>query len=62
MSSITCATRSYFADPVQRRVSEQIATLLLPGGFFVIGKHEAVPEGMQRLLPCNGSLGIYRAV
>jgi len=53
---------TYFADPVQRHVSEQIATRLLTGGFFVIVKHEAVPEAIQGLLPCNGRLGIYRAV
>ena len=53
---------TYFADQVQRRVSEQIATRLLPGGFLVIGKHEAVPEGMPQLLPCDGRLCIYRAV
>ena len=53
---------TYFADPVQRRVSEQIAMLHVPGGFFVIGKHEAVPGGMQQLLPSDGRLRIYRAV
>ena len=34
----------------------------VPGGFFVIGKHEAVPGGMQQLLPSDGRLRIYRAV
>ena len=53
---------TYFADQVQKRVSEQIASRLLPGGLLVIGKHEAVPQGMPQLLPCDGRLCIYRAV
>jgi chemotaxis protein methyltransferase CheR len=53
---------TYFADPGQKRVLERIVARLLPGGCFVIGKHEAVPKGMYGLPLCTGRLGIYRAV
>jgi len=51
---------TYFDDEVQRQVLERIAGRLVCGGYLVIGKHEALPPGIQRLQPTASRLGIYR--
>ena len=42
---------TYFAEPLQRQVLERIADHLVPGGFLLIGKHEALRGETQRLSP-----------
>jgi chemotaxis protein methyltransferase CheR len=52
---------TYFGDPVQRQVLEGLREHLVPGGFLVIGKHEAIPAPAPRLVPCSSKLGLFRA-
>jgi len=51
---------TYFDDQLQRRVLDRITERLVSGGCLVVGKHEALPAGTQRLLPCASKLGVYR--
>ena len=51
---------TYFAEEAQRKVLRRIVERLLPGGFLVIGRKEALPEDIERLRPHNAGLGIYR--
>jgi chemotaxis protein methyltransferase CheR len=53
---------TYFAEPLQRKIVGEITRRMLPEGFLVIGKQEALPAGVQRLSPCGGNTGIYRVV
>ena len=52
---------TYFAEPLQRQVLEQMAGRLVPGGVLIVGKHEAPPEGTRGLKPSVPGLGCYRA-
>jgi chemotaxis protein methyltransferase CheR len=51
---------TYSEDTLRRAVLRRVLGRLIPGGFFVIGKHEALPAGLPALLGCPGRLGIYR--
>ena len=51
---------TYFAESVQTRVLEEVVGQLRPGGFLLIGEHEALPEGRAGLLPHRGAGGLYR--
>jgi chemotaxis protein methyltransferase CheR len=42
---------TYFAEPLQRQVLEQLAKHLVPGGYLAIGKHETIPAGTPGLEP-----------
>jgi chemotaxis protein methyltransferase CheR len=52
---------TYLAEPLQRQVLERLREHLVPGGFLVIGKHEAIPAQAPRLVPCSSKLGFFRA-
>ena len=49
---------TYFADPVQGHVSEQIATRLLPGGFFMIGKQRPFQRRCRVFCPVT-AVSVY---
>jgi chemotaxis protein methyltransferase CheR len=51
---------TYFAESVQTRVLEEIASRLQPGGVLLIGEHENLPEGRVGLGPYPGAAGFYR--
>lgn len=51
---------TYFDAERQRRALEAIAARLAPGGFLVVGAHEALPGGVEGLVPCAGALPVYR--
>ena len=51
---------TYFADDLQRKVLRGIAERMVPGGFLVIGKKEALREGHERFRPYEARMGIYR--
>lgn len=46
---------TYFEDTLQRAVLRRVLGRLIPGGFFVIGKHEALPAGLPALVGCPGA-------
>jgi chemotaxis protein methyltransferase CheR len=50
---ITCrnVAFTYFDEPLQRQVAAALAQSLVPGGLLMLGKGEALPDGIQQLLP-----------
>jgi chemotaxis protein methyltransferase CheR len=51
---------TYFDDALQRRISDKLQKRLHPGGFLVLGTHEALPaeaSGFKRISP---RLPVYR--
>ena len=50
---------TYFDVPLQREILEGIRQRTLPGGFLVIGRHEALPPGATGWMPLRASK-IYR--
>lgn len=50
---------TYFDVPLQRRVLDELTRCLRPGGVFVTGTHEQLPESPS-LHPYGGDLGVYR--
>jgi chemotaxis protein methyltransferase CheR len=45
---------TYFDDALQRRISDELRQRLRPGGFLVLGTHEALPgkaSGFERISP-----------
>ena len=50
-----------FEPELQREVADRLARALRPGGALVIGSHEALPDGVPRLVPWCGRLGVFRA-
>ena len=51
---------TYFDEALQRGVLERISDTLLPGGFFITGIHEPLPQGEVSLKPFSGIPGIYQ--
>jgi chemotaxis protein methyltransferase CheR len=51
---------TYFDHELQRRVAEQLAACLRPGGALVVGAHERLPEGLGDLAAWSASLGVFR--
>jgi chemotaxis protein methyltransferase CheR len=51
---------TYFAEPLQRRVLERLASRLVPGGALVLGRHEALPAGAQGFAPWEAAPGVLR--
>jgi chemotaxis protein methyltransferase CheR len=51
---------TYFDDALQRRLLREIGERLAPGGVFVIGAHETLPEGSAGIVPFSRGLPIYR--
>jgi chemotaxis protein methyltransferase CheR len=53
---------TYFAEPVQREVLEQIAERLVPGGILVVGKHESLPPSTRQMVAYDELHGLYQRV
>ena len=51
---------TYFDAPLQRRTLERMLGVLRPGGAFVIGLKERLPEGAAGVAAWVPELGIYR--
>src|SRR5215216_2117443 len=51
---------TYFGDELQREVGRHLASSLRAGGALVVGGHEALPEGLDRLEPWPAARGAYR--
>jgi len=51
---------TYFADALQRHTSDQLRERLRPGGFLVLGTHEALPADAGGFLRLTPHLPIYR--
>jgi chemotaxis protein methyltransferase CheR len=51
---------TYFDEAQQRQVLANMVDRLAPGGFLVLGKHEALPPGTNRLTPLSPRLPIFR--
>ena len=51
---------TYFDEALQRRISNQLRERLRPGGFLVLGSHEALPAGVGGLMLVAPKLPIYR--
>ncbi|HSQ06060.1 MAG TPA: CheR family methyltransferase, partial [Burkholderiales bacterium] len=54
------AVLTYFAPALQQTVMERVTSRLGPYGALVVGIHESLPEGLERLIPWPGVLTIYR--
>ena len=50
---------TYFEEQLQRTLLGVLSERLLPEGMLVIGTHESLPPGTDRLIPYDGGLGIY---
>jgi len=59
---ITCRhlVFTYFAEDLQTEIFGRFADRLVPGGRLLIGKQEALPAGVQGVLPCGSHSGAYR--
>ena len=51
---------TYFAPALQRQVMARILARLREGGALVVGMHESLPEGMNRLAPWPGVRAVFR--
>jgi chemotaxis protein methyltransferase CheR len=51
---------TYFDDALHRRISNQLRERLRPGGFLVLGGHEALPAGVSGFVSIAPKPGIYR--
>ncbi|MBZ0157431.1 MAG: chemotaxis protein CheR [Alphaproteobacteria bacterium] len=51
---------TYFDRTLQLEILERIVERLSPGGFFVIGIHESLPDGVSTLVPYNKLPGVYQ--
>jgi chemotaxis protein methyltransferase CheR len=51
---------TYFEDSLQREITERLLEKLHPGGVFVVGIHEALPQGITCLRPCGRTPAVYR--
>ena len=54
------AVFTYFADERRREFLTRACTILRPGGAFVIGIREQLPQNMNDLAPWRPQLGIFR--
>jgi chemotaxis protein methyltransferase CheR len=52
---------TYFADELHRDVGAHLAQSLRAGGALVVGAHETLPEGLNRLEPWPAARGVYRS-
>jgi chemotaxis protein methyltransferase CheR len=51
---------TYFDDALQRRISDQLRKRLHPGGFLVLGTHDALPAEASGFTRASPSLPVYR--
>jgi chemotaxis protein methyltransferase CheR len=42
---------TYYQDDLQQEIFYRMMTKLKPGGFFIVGIHESIPEGQNILIP-----------
>jgi len=42
---------TYFRDDLQQEIFHRMMIKLKPGGFFIVGIHESIPEGQNILIP-----------
>jgi chemotaxis protein methyltransferase CheR len=50
----------YFEETLQRAVIQGVLERLMPGGFFVVGIHEALPPEVQNVIPYDRMPGVYQ--
>jgi chemotaxis protein methyltransferase CheR len=50
---------TYFDESLQRELAGEIAHRLVPGGFLLVGIHEALPSGTEGFDPLEGVKGVY---
>jgi chemotaxis protein methyltransferase CheR len=53
---------TYFEESLQREILAGILQKLVPGGYFVIGIHESLPEGFSEFLRPVKTPGIYQKI
>jgi chemotaxis protein methyltransferase CheR len=53
---------TYFDEPAQRATAARLAGALRAGGALVLGKHEALPAGVEGFEPWSAGERIYRRV
>lgn len=51
---------TYFEESLQREILEKLFERLEPGGIFVVGIHESIPEGVPGVVPYDHQRGIYQ--
>jgi chemotaxis protein methyltransferase CheR len=61
---VTCRNLAftYFDEPGQRATAGALAGALRPGGALALGKHEALPAGVESFEPWSAGDRIYRRV
>lgn len=47
---------TYYQDDLQREIFNRMMTKLKPGGFFIIGIHESIPEEQNLLIPLGTNI------
>jgi chemotaxis methyl-accepting protein methylase len=51
---------TYFEEALQRQILDRIFKKLYQGGFFVMGIHESLPDGITDVIQYNNIPGIYK--
>ena len=51
---------TYFDEALQHRIADQLRERLRPGGFLVLGGHEAMPSGAGGFVLIAPNLPFYR--
>jgi chemotaxis protein methyltransferase CheR len=51
---------TYFETALQREITQRLGQALLPGGFLVLGSHEALPGEFRGFTPLSGNRAIYQ--
>ena len=51
---------TYFDEPLQQTILERLLSRLRPGGWMVVGVHEALPTGAGGLTVVSERLGLYQ--
>jgi chemotaxis protein methyltransferase CheR len=51
---------TYFDEPSQQKILENLTDKLVPGGAVVIGKLESIPPGDWDIEPWSKAMGVYR--
>jgi chemotaxis protein methyltransferase CheR len=53
---------TYFQEYLQRDIFNRMMTKLIPGGFFIIGIHESIPEGQNILIPIGKCIYMKKTI
>jgi chemotaxis protein methyltransferase CheR len=51
---------TYFSEELQRRIAQELRDRLIPGGCLVLGAHEYLPHGIDRVEPWPGQRCLFR--